>query len=130
MNPATAVDPSAGAAALDRHLAAFARHDIDAIMADYGEDSVFVAPLGVFEGKSAIRSLFEGLLAEFSAPETTLTLQHRQVVGPLVHVTWSAETPANRYSFATDTLFVVDGLIRWQTFAAAITPKSRPRTRP
>lgn len=122
MNHATAADPSASAA-FDRHLAAFARHDIDAIMADYGEDSVFVAPQGVFEGRRAIRSLFEVLLAEFSAPEATLSLRQRQVVGPLVHVTWSAETPQNCYAFATDTLVVVNGLIRWQTFAAAITPK-------
>lgn len=125
MNHTTAVAPSASAAVFDRHLAAFARHDIDAIMADYGRDSVFVTPEGVFEGKEAIRSLFKGLLAEFSAPETTLNIQQRQVVGPLVHVTWSAETAKNSYPFAADTLLVVDGRIRWQTFAAVITPKGR-----
>jgi ketosteroid isomerase-like protein len=122
MNQTTAVDPSISAAVLDRHLATFARHGIDAIVSDYGEDSVFVTPQGVFEGKAVIRSLFQDLLAEFSAPETKLSLQQRQVVGSLVHVAWSAETPKNRYSFATDTLFVVDGRIRWQTFAAEITP--------
>ncbi|MFT3816660.1 MAG: hypothetical protein QM750_03370 [Rubrivivax sp.] len=44
MNHATAIDPSAAAAVFDRHLAAFARHDLDAVMADDGQDSVFVTP--------------------------------------------------------------------------------------
>lgn len=110
----------------DRRLAAIARHDIDAIMADCAEDSVFVTPQGVFEGNVAIRSLLDGLLAEFSAPETTLGPQQRQVVGPLVHVTWSAKTPPHSYPFATDPLLVADGRIRWQTFAAVITPKCGP----
>lgn len=123
MNQSVAAAPSVAATVFDRHLAAFAKHDIDAIMADYGEDSVFVTPQGVFEGRVAIRSLFNDLLAEFSAPETTLSLRQRQVFGPLVHVTWSAETPKNCYTFATDTLFIADGRIRWQTFAAVITPK-------
>lgn len=123
MNQTKTADRPVSAAVFDRHVAAFANHDIDAVMADYSEDSVFVTPEGVFEGKVAIRSLFDGLLAEFSAPETTLNIHQRQVVGPLVHVTWSAETPKNAYPFATDTLLVVDGRIRWQTFAAVITPK-------
>ncbi|MCD6679865.1 MAG: nuclear transport factor 2 family protein [Burkholderiaceae bacterium] len=123
MNSQAAVSPSPAEAAFGRHVAAFANHDIDAVMADYGEDSVFVTPQGVFEGKAAIRSLFDGLIAEFSAPGTTLKLHEQHASGALVHVTWSAETPQNRYAFATDTLFVVDGLIRWQTFAAVVTPK-------
>ena len=123
MNQTATVAPSAAAAVFDRHLAAFAKNDIDAIMADYGEGAVFVTPQGVFEGLAAIRSLFEDLLAEFSAPGTTMRLGQRQVVGPLVLVTWSAETAKNRYTFATDSLYVVDDLIRWQTFAAVITAK-------
>jgi hypothetical protein len=36
---------------------------------------------------------------------------------------WSAETPHNSYRFATDTIYVVDGPILYQTFAADIVAK-------
>ena len=38
-------------------------------------------------------------------------------------MTWSAETPQNSYRFATDTIYVVDGRILYQTFAAVIQAK-------
>jgi len=115
--------PSPAAAVLDRHLQAFAAHDVDAIMADYGEDAVFITPQGVLKGKTEIRSLFEALVEEFSAPETTVTVHQRHASGPVTYITWSAETPRNSYRFATDTLYVVDDRIRYQTFAAAISAK-------
>jgi hypothetical protein len=114
---------SPAAAVLDRHLAAFASRDVDAIMADYSEDAVFITPQGVFEGRAEIRGLFEGFVEEFSSPQAVLTVIERHSAGPVAHITWSGETPAHSYRFATDTLYVEGDLIRYQTFAAVVEPK-------
>ncbi len=122
--PAPAQDAGAEAnAVLDRHLRAFATHDIEALMKDYSENAVFVTPSGVLEGKPAIRALFEALVHEFEAPGARLTLERRLAQGPLAYTLWSAETPEHSYEFATDTLYVEDGLIRYQTFAADVRGK-------
>jgi ketosteroid isomerase-like protein len=92
-------------------------------MADYAADSVFITPQGVLEGEDAIRSLFEGLVAEFSSPDASVTIHRRHASGPVAYIIWSAETPANRYAMATDTLYVVDDRIRYQTFAAEVAAK-------
>lgn len=116
--------PSAPAAAvLERHIAAFARHDVDAIMADYTDASVLITPDGVLEGQAEIRALFKSLVEEFSAPEADVTIHHRFTHGPVAYVTWSAETPARRYELATDTLYVIDDRIHYQTFAAKTSAK-------
>lgn len=110
--PADAQDAASPAAAvLDRHLAAFTAQDVDAIMDDYTNASVFITPDRVFTGTAEIRNLFEGLVAEFSAPEASLDLIARHSVGPVAYTTWSAETPQNRYTLATDTLYVEDDRI-------------------
>ena len=122
--PALAEDIGAAAnTVLDRHLQAFAAHDIDALMEDYGEDAVFVTPGGILQGKQAIRAMFEELVPEFAAPGASLTLERRLARGPLAYTLWSAETPEHSYTFATDTLYVEDGLIRYQTFAADVREK-------
>ncbi len=95
-------DDPAGAV-LDRHLAAFAAHDLDALMADYTENSVMVTPQAVLHGPAEIRPLFAGLVEEFSAPEAVLDLRARHVDGAVAYVLWSAETPETVYRFATDT---------------------------
>jgi len=120
---AAAERQSPASAVLDRHLQAFGKRDVDAIMADYGEDAVFITPQGVLKGKAAIRPLFEMLVKEFSSPEASVMIHVRHANGPVAYITWSAETPLNHYVFATDTLYVVDDLIRYQTFAAEVSAK-------
>lgn len=116
--------PSAPAeAVLERHIAAFARRDVDAIMTDYTDASVLITPDGVLESQVEIRALFRSLVEEFSAPEADVTIHQRSAHGPVAYVTWSAETPARRYQLATDTLYVVDDRIRYQTFAANTSAK-------
>ncbi len=114
---------SPASAVLDRHLQAFGDRNIDAIMADYSDASVFITPQGVLKGKAQIRGLFEGLVKEFSAPEAKVTVQQRDASGPVAYIIWSAETPSNSYRFATDTIFVENDRIRYQTFAAQVMAK-------
>jgi hypothetical protein len=93
------------------------------MLADYREDSVFITPQGVLTGPAEIRPLFEAMIEEFSSPNASSTIHKRHASGPVAYMTWSAETPRNSYRFATDTIYVVDGRILYQTFAAKIQPK-------
>lgn len=106
------------AAVLQRHLDAFAAGDLDAVMRDYTDRSVFITPAGVLRGRTRIRRLFQALLEEFSAPGSAVTILDRYTAGPVAYITWTAQTPLQRYEMATDTLYVVNDRIEYQTFAA------------
>lgn len=108
---------------LDRHMQAFARSDVDGLLADYSPDAVFFAPTGLLKGPDALRPFFEGLVAEFAKPGSSFTMQRQSVEGDHAHIVWSAETADNAYEFATDTFVVRDGKIVAQSFAAKIRPK-------
>jgi ketosteroid isomerase-like protein len=115
--------PKSPDAVLDRHLQAFAARDVNAIMKDYNDQSVFITPGGILKGKAEIRTLFESLVREFSSPETTVSIHQRYTQGPVAYIVWSAKTPVNYYELATDTLYVVGNRIRYQTFALKTTAR-------
>jgi hypothetical protein len=49
----------------DRHVAAAMSGDLDAVIADFGEDAVVITPDGALSG-DAIRQFFEAFLADFT----------------------------------------------------------------
>lgn len=95
-------------AVLDHHMAALDRDDLDDVMSDYTEDSVFISNLGgVIKGLEAIRGVFamtSGGMAGFEAG-----VEH--VDGEIGFVTWKADGIA----LGTDTFVVRDGKIAAQT---------------
>lgn len=108
---------------LDHHLAAFNDQDLRSVMEDYTDDSVVVTNQGTFRGLDGISGLFEELFAEFSSPESSITIDEQVVEGDFGYIVWHAETPDNDYEFATDTFYIPDDGIVFQTFAGKITPK-------
>ncbi|MFC7156795.1 nuclear transport factor 2 family protein [Halomarina halobia] len=110
-------------AVLDRHLEAFGAQDMEAILADYGDDAVVITHAGIYRGIDEIEELFEGLFEEFSDPDVSFSLDERIVEDEYAFIVWQAETPDNAYEFATDTFVIDDGRIELQTFAGKITPK-------
>ena len=109
---------------LDHHLDAFADRDIEETLADYDDDSVVVTNTdGSFHGLGEIRTLFEGLFAEFGQSDVDFELDRTETEGDVAYIVWHAETPDNSYEFATDTFVVRDGTIRTQTLGAVVTPK-------
>jgi len=40
------------------HWEAFIHHDLEAVLADYGDDAIFIAPNQTVQGKSALRQMF------------------------------------------------------------------------
>ena len=103
---------------LDRHLKAFAEHNVDGVLADYSSEAVLFVPTGPLRGPDAIRPLFEGLVSEFAKPGSSFTVQHRSIEGDHGYILWTAETADNSYEFATDTFVVRKGKIVAQSFAA------------
>jgi ketosteroid isomerase-like protein len=108
---------------LDRHLSSFAARDVEALLSDYAPDAVVFVPTGTLRGAAQIKPLFQTLVAEFSKPGASFTMQQRSVEGDHAYIIWSAETAENSYEFATDTFVMRDGKIAVQSFAAKIKPK-------
>ena len=104
----TAMPTDETKAVLDHHMAALDSDDLDDLMSDYTEDSVFISNLGgVIKGLEAIRGVFamtSGGMAGFEAG-----VEH--VDGEIGFVTWKADGIA----LGTDTFVVRDGKIAAQT---------------
>ena len=110
-------------AVLDHHLDAFANQDLEEIIVDYVEDSVVVTNLGVYRGRDEIKELFADLFDEFSQEGTTFEVDDTIVEGNFAYLLWHAETPDNVYEFCTDTFYIPEETIDFQTFAGKIEPK-------
>lgn len=97
---------------VERHMAALASGDIDRVMEDYTDDSVFIINLGgVFKGRESIRPFFE---ASGSMPGFTETAAYAE--GDAYFVTWTADGIA----LGSDTLLVRDGKIALQTVVVVL----------
>lgn len=107
---------------IDNHLKCFGEGDLAGLLADYAPGAILFTPQGPLRG-DAIRSLFEGLIAEFGQPGTRFELQHRAEAGEVGYIVWTAETADNRYELVTDTFVVRDGRIAVQSFAAKVVTK-------
>lgn len=95
---------------LDHHSAMLESGDLDDLMEDYTEDSVFISNLGgVVAGLDAIRGIF----AATSGGIAGLEQGAEHVDGDVAYVTWKADGIA----FGTDTFVVRDGKIAVQTVA-------------
>lgn len=108
---------------LDDHLEAFETQDLEKVMIDYGDDSIVVTNLGVFKGLDGIEGLFTDLFEEFSQPGTTIEVDDTIVEGDFAYLLWHGETPDNVYEFCTDTFYILEETITFQTFAGKIEPR-------
>lgn len=108
---------------LKHHLTAFAEQDLEGIMEDYADESVIVTNMGTVRGRDEIEGLFEDLFAEFSHEEATIDVRQETVEDEFAYIVWEAESPENVYEFATDTFYIPDDEILFQTFAGKVTPK-------
>ena len=97
---------------IEHHLAALEVGDIDEVMKDYSDDSVFIINLGgVLTSLEAIRGFFvaAGLPKGFTRTDV-------RVEGDVFYVTWVADG----ITFGTDTLIVREGTIVAQTVAVVL----------
>ena len=104
-------------ATLFRHLEAAAAKDLDAILEDYGDESVLYTPDGTFRGLDAIRDFFTRFLANVVTLEflSNFKILRQDVEEELAYIVW---TVGDRVPLATDTMIVRNGKFVTQTFAA------------
>ena len=111
-------------AVVNHHLERFFARDMQGVVADYAPHAVMIVPTGVLRGVHEIRSLFQGLIAEFAKPGATFDLQQQEIDGDVAYIRWVAETADNTYDLGTDTFLVKHGKIVVQTFAFKATPRA------
>lgn len=105
------------------HLRGYGALDVDMMMAPFAEDAKVITPERIYSGADEIREYFETLVAEFSQPGISMETHALIFEGDTALVTWSAESPQNTYTFASDTYVVEDGKIVTNTSAGLISAK-------
>ena len=94
---------------LERHMAALAAGDVDALMRDYADDAVMISGPEPIRGRDGIEQVFKAVAA--NPPQ--IVEEVRVVEGDFAYITWHS----NHMAFGTDTFVVRDGKIVCQTVA-------------
>jgi hypothetical protein len=102
---------------LDHHWEAFIQNDMEAVMADYTEESVLITPDKTYKGLDEIRTNFENAFKAFPQDQTAFQLNKSVVEGDVAYILWQAKTPSFNLSYATDTFVIRGGKIISQTYA-------------
>lgn len=111
-----------------RHIDAWSKRDLDSIMSDYTEDAVVVLNNQTYEGRPAIRKVFQRLFEIFDQGENhidTPTIKDR-----LVYITWHFTPRGQQTVFGTDTFVVENDAISYQTIASPLYGKYPVPTAP
>ena len=100
-------------AVLQHHGQALMSRNLDELMKDYAEDSVFFTPNATVKGLKGIRSVFEGLLGTFP-PEVSanLKLTKMEINGEYAYEIW---TMLPVVKLGSDTFHVHNGKIMLQS---------------
>ena len=98
------------------HLNAFVLDlGIDAILADYHTEAVFISQDDVYTGKDQIRNFFENFIARLPGNiRKHFKLHCKKISGELAYIVWSA---ADHVPLGTNTFIVRNSKILQQTFA-------------
>jgi len=104
------------------HGHALAEADLDAIVADYTEDSVVITSAGAWRGKGGIRKAFATLLHDL--PNAEWDLKNQIFDGDVLFLEWAADSAVNRVDDGVDTFVFRDGMIWAQTVRYTPRPKT------
>jgi ketosteroid isomerase-like protein len=103
------------------HGKALGAGDLDAIVADYTDDSVLITPAGAARGKEGIRQAFGKLLDDL--PNAAWDLKTQVFAGDVLFLEWTADSSTNRVDDGVDTFVFRDGSIWAQTVRYTPRPK-------
>lgn len=106
----------------EHHIAAWNARDLDAIVADYHDESVVIRNDEVYRGRTEIRAFFAGMFARFDLT-TEASLDRIIAQRNVVYITWraagrDAAGAAISSRQGTDTFVISKGRIDVQTIAA------------
>jgi ketosteroid isomerase-like protein len=99
------------------HLGSFQDNDLDAVLADYTNESVLITEDGTHHGPSEIRNFFASLMTHFPKKQSDFKLERLVVNNELAYIVWHAKTPSVDVAFGTDTFIIKKNKIYQQTFA-------------
>lgn len=102
---------------LMRHLNSFIENDLETLMLDYTDESVFITQDATYTGISEIKGFFTNLVIHFPKQQCTFELDKLVVKNELGFIVWHANTPSLVVSLGTDTFIIKDEKIIQQTFA-------------
>ncbi len=103
------------------HIDAWGAGDLDEIMKDYSEDSIFVGNSEVYKGIDAIRGVFARLFEIFGNGENDIDPE--VIRKELIYITWNFTPTGDVSYFGTDSFIVENGVITYQTVASPLYEK-------
>jgi ketosteroid isomerase-like protein len=99
------------------HLGSFQDNDLEAVLADYTNESVLITQDGTYNGPEEIKDFFATLMIHFPKQQSNFELDKVVVNNELVYIVWHATTPSLEVPLGTDTFIIKDDKIYQQTFA-------------
>ncbi len=108
---------------VEHHWRSFAAGDLPGLMTDYADEATMVSNMGTFSG-DGIERLYGDLLADFASGEAGLIRRQQTVEGAFGYLVWEAESADHDYGFATETLYLPEERIQFQTLSVDITSRS------
>ena len=105
----------------EHHISSWYAGDIDAIMADFAEDSRLILNGKVYEGIEKIRGHFDYALQTFANGE--LILNPEVIEGEVIYIYWYFTPRNDNEYFGTCTFVVKNGIIKCQTLGSALYEK-------
>jgi ketosteroid isomerase-like protein len=107
---------------LNHHLTAFGGNDLDAILADYTEESQVLTSDGPLKGLAAIRGMFEDFFAKIPTG-SEFAMQQLSMVDNVAYIAWNSKSAVATIPLGTDTFFLEGDKIRLHTVASYVAPR-------
>jgi ketosteroid isomerase-like protein len=107
---------------LNHHLTAFGGNDLDAILADYTEDSQVLTADGPLKGLAAIRGMFEDFFSKIPTG-SDFEMKQLSVVDNVAYISWTSKSAVATIPLGTDTFFLEGDKISLHTVASYVAPK-------
>lgn len=122
-SPSAGIDQAKTKEVLDHHWEAFKGGDLEAVMADYTEESILITPGETFKGLDEIRGVFVGAFKTYPQDQSSLKLVKSVVEKDVAYIIWEADAPSFTLDMGSDTFIIRNGKIISQTYAGVTTPK-------
>ncbi|RZK10133.1 MAG: nuclear transport factor 2 family protein [Hymenobacter sp.] len=107
---------------LTHHLTAFGGNDLEAILADYTEDSQVLTATGPLKGLAAIKGMFEDFFAKIPTG-CEFGMQQLSVVDNIAYIAWHSKSAVATIPLGTDTFFLEGDKIKLHTVASYVAPE-------
>ena len=115
MTAAAHADTAATEAMSQARLAAFAKGDVETLLAQHADNAVIIAPSGVIDTPEARRALVIQTIAAFAVPDMKFTMVSATARDDLLTYVWTAETPTTDFGTGVETYVLKDGRIVYHT---------------